>query len=767
MATPQRLPPNLPEPLARIIEARHHDPFEVLGRHLEGDQMTVRAFLPHAERVRIAEAGVELTRIEGTDLFTWEGDAALVPARYRLEWEDKAGHRASAHDPYCFPFQVPDFDLHLFGEGKHWHAYRFLGAHLREVDGISGVQFAVWAPNAERVSVVGDFNDWDGRTHPMRVRGGSGVWELFIPAIGAGGYYKYEIRDRAGNVHVKIDPYANAFQTRPETAGLITAPSGYRWGDAAWMEARADSNWQHRPFSVYEVHLGSWARDADGEFVNYRELAVRLGDYVKQLGFTHIELLPITEHPLDASWGYQCTGYFAPTSRHGSPEDFRFFVDHLHRQGIGVLLDWVPAHFPRDAYALARFDGSALYEHADPRLGEHRDWGTLIFNFGRNEVKNFLLSSALYWLAEFHIDGLRVDAVASMLYLDYSRKAGEWIPNKYGGNENLDAVDFIRQLNMVTHEQHPGTLMIAEESTAWPAVSRPTYLGGLGFSMKWNMGWMHDTLAYMEKDPIYRHYHHDLLTFGLLYAFTENFVLPFSHDEVVHGKKSMLDKMPGDAWQRFASLRLLYTFMFSYPGKKLLFQGCEFAQGKEWNFNEALDWSLLERPQHQGVSKILGDLNRLYQEQAALHEVDFEASGFEWIDCHDSSQSVLSYIRKDKSGGQLIAAVFNFTPVPRTNYRIGVPKPGFWREAINSDAEYYGGSNVGNQGGVRSEPVSWMGRPHSIPIAVPPLGGLIMVHEPLSEDELAAPGTAAAVASASEQELSDDLLDLAPAERLD
>jgi 1,4-alpha-glucan branching enzyme len=448
------------------------------------------------------------------------------------------------------------------------------------------------------------------------------------------------------------------------------------------------------------------------------------------MGFTHIELLPITEHPLDASWGYQATGYFAPTARFGTPDDFRHFVDHLHQLGIGVLLDWVPAHFPRDATALARYDGTALFEHADPRQGEHRDWGTLIFNYGRNEVKNFLLSSALYWLAEYHIDGLRVDAVASMLYLDYSREDGEWIPNKYGGNENLDAVDFLRQLNTVTHEQHPGTLMIAEESTAWPQVSRPTYLGGLGFSMKWNMGWMHDTLAYMEKDPIYRHFHHDMLTFGLLYAFTENFVLPFSHDEVVHGKKSMLDKMPGDAWQKFASLRLLYTFMFTYPGKKLLFQGCEFGQGREWNFDEAGDWYLLERPQHQGIKQIVADLNHMFRELPALHEIDFESSGFEWIDCHDSSQSVLSYLRKSKDGKQLVTCAFNFTPVPRENYRIGVPKPGFYREAMNSDAELYGGSNVGNRGGVHSEPISWMGRANSIPLALPPLAGVVMVLEP-------------------------------------
>ncbi|NEV61256.1 1,4-alpha-glucan branching protein GlgB [Thiorhodococcus minor] len=730
MATTTGSAPKLPDTLLRIVEARHHDPFSVLGRHEEGGKAVVRIFLPLAETARVVEADLPLERVEGTDLFVGEADPGKVPERYQIEWTDGAGTTHRAHDPYCLPPLLSDFDLHLFGEGRHWHAYRVLGSHYREIDGISGIQFAVWAPNAERVSVVGDFNAWDGRMHPMRVRGGSGVWELFIPGLQPGGYYKYEIRDRATHIHIKIDPYAQAFQERPQTAGILAASSAFRWSDEDWMEARKDVSWQHRPMSVYEVHLGSWRRDEDGNFLNYRILAKEIASYAQDLGFTHIELLPVTEHPLDASWGYQCTGYFAPTARFGTPDDFRFFVDYMHRQGIGVLLDWVPAHFPKDAYALARFDGTALYEHADPRMGEHKDWGTLIFNFGRNEVKNFLLSSALYWLEELHIDGLRVDAVASMLYLDYSRNAGEWIPNKYGGNENLEAVDFIRELNMVTHEQHPGTLMVAEESTSWPAVSRPTYLGGLGFSMKWNMGWMHDTLSYMQKDPIYRHFHHDLLTFGLLYAFTENFVLPFSHDEVVHGKKSMLDKMPGDAWQKFASLRLLYTFMFSYPGKKLLFQGCEFGQGREWNFAASLDWELLERPQHQGLQQLVSDLNRLYKTLPALHEVDFEPSGFEWIDCHDSSQSVLSYVRKSKSGKEIVAAVFNFTPVPRGNYRIGVPAPGFYREAVNSDAELYGGSNVGNQGGIESEPVSWMGRPHSLMVALPPLAGLILVHEP-------------------------------------
>ncbi|WPL12022.1 MULTISPECIES: 1,4-alpha-glucan branching protein GlgB [Thiorhodovibrio] len=749
MATVEQTPSNLPEPLRLIVEARHHDPFEVLGRHeLENGQTVVRVFLPHAERVRLNGGKVELERVPGTDLFTWEGDADLVKGHYQIDWYDKQGQVHTQHDPYLFGPQLGDFDLHLFGEGRHWHAYRFLGAHQCQIDGIEGFAFAVWAPSAARVSVVGAFNEWDGRVHPMRVRLGSGVWELFIPGLEPGQLYKFEIRDQAGLPLVKTDPYGNAFQKRPDTAAILHAPSAYQWRDDAWLEARAGHNWQEKPLSVYEVHLGSWQRTEEGEFLNYRDLAERLADYCDDMGFTHIELMPVTEHPLDASWGYQTTGYFAPTARFGTPDDFRFFVDHMHLRGIGVLLDWVPAHFPRDATALGRFDGSALFEHADPRQGEHRDWGTYIFNYGRHEVKNFLLSSALYWLSEYHIDGLRVDAVASMLYLDYSRKDGEWIPNKYGGNENLDAVEFLRQLNTVTHEQHPGTLMIAEESTSWPQVSRPTYLGGLGFSMKWNMGWMHDTLSYMEKDPIYRHYHHDLLTFGLLYAFTENFVLPFSHDEIVHGKRSMIDKMPGDAWQKFASLRLLYTFMFAYPGKKLLFQGCEFAQGQEWNFDEALDWYLLEREPHRGIKQIVADLNRLYRELPALHQVDFDSGGFEWIDCHDSSQSVLSFVRKSKDQKQVVATAFNFTPVPRENYRIGVPRAGFYREAINSDGAVYGGSNVGNRGGVHSEALSWMGRENSIPLALPPLAGVIMVLEP---DELAETEQPAAIEAAGQE----------------
>ncbi len=726
--------------ITRILEARHHDPFEVLGRHLAGDRCLVRAFLPRAETVCIPEAHVELTRIPGTDLFVWEGNTGVVPERYHLSWEDRAGNRYSRHDPYCFPPQLADLDLHLFGMGRHWHAHRFLGAHPCTPDGIPGVRFAVWAPHGARVSVVGDFNDWDGRAHPMRLRGGSGVWELFIPSLGAGDLYKFELRDRHGGIQVKIDPYARSFQQRPRTAAYICGERAFRWRDRAWMQARAASDWQHLPLSVYELHLGSWRRGPEGQFLTYRALAEQLADYALALGVTHIELLPITEHPLDASWGYQATGYFAPTSRFGTPDDFRWFVDHLHRRGIGVILDWVPAHFPRDTFALARYDGSALYEYGDPRLGEHQDWGTLIFNYGRNQVRNFLISSALYWLDEFHLDGLRVDAVASMLYLDYSRNPGEWIPNRHGGNENLEAVEFLRRLNVVTHQRHPGTLMIAEESTAWPAVSRPTHLGGLGFGVKWNLGWMHDTLAYLSKAPVYRHHHHDLLTFGLLYAFSENFILPFSHDEVVHGKRSLLNRMPSDARQRFASLRLLYSLMFTYPGKKLLFMGCEFGQDEEWDAAGELDWQLTEHPRHQGIRRLVTDLNRLYRSHKALHDLDFSSAGFEWIDCHDRAQSVISYLRKDRGGKALVIAVFNFTPLPRRDYRIGVPRPGFYREAINSDAEIYGGGDLGNRGGVASEPLSCMDRPHAIPLVLPPLSAVILAWEPGVESSVAGQG---------------------------
>jgi len=711
--------------LKRILDANHHDPFSILGRHPDGQEEVIRAFIPRAKQAHIADTKIQLERIGNTDLFQWSGKPGQIKKHYRISWLDENGQTQTNFDPYCFEPVLSEFDLHLFGEGKHWHAYNFLGARPIEVEGIEGVLFATWAPNAERISVVGDFNNWDGRCHPMRARGDSGIWELFIPGLTNGCVYKFEIRSRIDNqLLLKTDPYGRAFELRPNTASIVTADSEYQWNDGAWVDHREKSDWLHQPMSIYEVHLGSWQKDESGNFLNYRELATRLVDHVKQLGFTHIELLPITEHPFDGSWGYQTTGYYAPTSRFGTPDDFRYFVDYCHANGIGVMLDWAPGHFPKDAFALARFDGSALYEHEDPRLGEHKEWGTLIFNYGRNEVRNFLFSSALYWLEEFHIDGLRVDAVASMLYLDYSREADEWIPNKFGGRENLEAIQFIKQLNEVTHEKHPGSLIMAEESTSWPMVSRPIYLGGLGYSMKWNMGWMNDTLDYFSKDPIHRPYHHDLLTFSLLYAFTENFILPFSHDEVVHGKGSLLNKMPGDEWQRFANLRLLYCFMFTHPGKKLLFMGCEFGQGSEWNEAEPLDWYVRQYPQHQGVQNLVADLNQLYCNNPALHKYDFEDQGFEWIDCHDSSQSILVYMRRD--GDDTVLVALNFTPIPRQNYRIGVPFEGAYEEILNSDSEYYGGSNLGNGQHIQSQPQEWMNQPHSLELTLPPLGSIIL-----------------------------------------
>jgi 1,4-alpha-glucan branching enzyme len=666
-----------------------------------------------------------MQRMGETDLFAWHGPANQVPDRYRLIWRDSYGAEHIAYDPYCFPSQITDFDLHLFAEGKHWNIYRTLGAHRVQIDDVHGVRFAVWAPSAERVSVVGDFNNWDGRCHAMQVRGSSGVWELFMPGLGVGQPYKYEIRTREhGNILLKTDPYGQQFEQRPATATRVPGEQSYTWQDADWMQQRHDSNWQKDPVTVYEVHLGSWKRDEHGHFLNYRQLATELVEHVLQTGFTHIELLPITEHPLDASWGYQSTGYFAPTSRFGEPDDFRFFVDHCHQHNIGVILDWVPAHFPRDSHGLASFDGTALYEHSDPRRGEHSDWGTLIYNYGRNEVKNFLLSSAIYWLEEFHLDGLRVDAVASMLYHDYSREAGEWLPNIYGGRENLEAVAFLRELNTITHAQFPGTTIMAEESTAWPGVSRPVDSGGLGFSMKWNMGWMHDTLRYMSHDAIHRQYHHNDLTFGLLYAFTENFMLPFSHDEVVHGKQSMLYKQPGDEWQRFANLRLLYAYMFTFPGKKLLFMGNEIAQGREWNFDAGIEWYLLEYANHSGMLALVSDLNHLYRNNPELHRHDFTADGFEWIDNNASDLSVLSYLRRD--GDSFVVVVLNFTPVPRHDYRVGVPVAGNYRELLNSDSSYYTGTDVGNSGQIATEPVSFNGRPHSLSLILPPLAGIVL-----------------------------------------
>jgi 1,4-alpha-glucan branching enzyme len=715
---------NISEDLVKIVEARHHDPFKILGMHTQGPKLTVTVFLPDTQRAWLNES-LELARVEGTDLFQWMGEIPELSLPYRIHRVAGDGQTYSKYDPYCFMPQLSTFDLHLFSEGKHWHAYNMLGAHPHQVDGINGILFATWAPSAQRVSVIGGFNQWDGRTHPMRVRGDSGVWELFIPELTEGELYKFEIKNLYdGSLHKKMDPYAQQTELRPGTASVIAQATEHQWKDQQWMDTRKNSNWLHQPHSVYEVHMGSWKRHENGDFLNYRQIADQLIPYVKDLGFTHIELLPITEHPLDISWGYQTTGYFAPTSRFGKPDDLRYFIDQCHQNDIGIILDWVPGHFPKDAHGLARFDGTALYEHADPRQGEHQDWGTYIFNYGRSEVKNFLLSSAFYWLEEFHIDGLRVDAVASMLYLDYSRKEGQWVPNQFGGRENLEVIEFFKQLNTVLHQEHPGALIAAEESTSYPMVSRPVSMGGLGFSMKWNMGWMHDILEYMQQDAIHRRYHHDSLTFGLLYSFTENFVLPFSHDEVVHGKKSMINKMSGDEWQRFANLRLLYTFMFTYPGKKLLFMGSEFAQGTEWNSERELDWYVLDYKHHQGVHSLVKDLNHLYKNTSVLYSNEFDSSGFEWLDCNDRDHSILSYIRKNEYGHML--CIFNFTPVPRNKYRIGVPDSGEYEIVMNSDSEYYDGSNYSHQSAMTTQNIAWNNRPYSIEIDLPPLSGLVL-----------------------------------------
>ena len=624
---------------------------------------------------------------------------------------------------------LTEYDLHLFNEGTHYRAWDKFGSHRITVDGVTGVHFAVWAPNADRVSVIGDFNRWDGRVDVMRPLGSSGVWETFIPELPDGACYKYEVRTPAGHLLEKADPYGQRFEIPPNSASVIWTPGRYQWGDAEWLRDRPSfGSWHDRPMSTYEVHLGSWRRvpEQANRSLTYRELAETLVPYVREMGFTHIELMPVMEHPFTGSWGYQVIGFFAPTSRFGTPDDFRYFVDQCHRHGLGVILDWVPGHFPKDQHGLARFDGTALYEHVDPRKGEHMDWGTLIFNYGRNEVRSFLMSSALYWLEEFHIDGLRVDAVASMLYLDYSRRPGEWIPNQYGGRENLEAVSFLQQLNTETHGRVPGTIIVAEESTAWPAVSRPIYVGGLGFTYKWNMGWMHDILEYVKENPVHRRWHHGQVTFSMLYAFTENFVLPFSHDEVVHGKRAMLDKMPGDVWQKHATLRTLYGFMFAHPGKKLLFMGCEFGQWREWNVDASLDWHLLDDPQHEGLRRWVQDLNHMYQREASLHQVDFEPAGFSWIDCNDLENSVISMIRRARDPQDFTVIVANFTPVPRPGYRIGVPDGGWYRELLNSDGAMYGGSNLGNGGGVAADDQPSHGFNHSLTITVPPLGFVLL-----------------------------------------
>jgi len=624
---------------------------------------------------------------------------------------------------------VSDYEAYLFGEGHWLRAWEKMGARPATVSGATGYSFAVWAPNARSVSVVGGFNDWDGRRHPMRNLGASGLWEVFIPEVAEGEAYKFEIHGPDGPPFLKADPFALTAEHPPRTASVTARLDGYRWRDEDWMRARRERGLPlDRPVAIYEVHPGSWRRNPqeDNRSLTWHEMTAELIPYVRQLGFTHIEFLPVMEHPFDGSWGYQVTGFFAPTSRFGSPDDFRQFIDECHLNGIGVILDWVPGHFPKDAHGLAWFDGTALYEHSDPKQGEHREWGTLVFNYGRHEVRNFLLSNALYWLEAFHVDGLRVDAVASMLYLDYSRSEGDWVPNRHGGRENLDAIDFLRELNLLTHEHFPGTSTIAEESTAFPAVSRPTWLGGLGFTFKWNMGWMHDILSYVSRDPVYRPWEHQNLTFSMLYAWNENFVLPFSHDEVVHGKRSLMDKIPGDTWQKAATLRALYTFMYAHPGKKLLFMGGEIGQWHEWSHAGSLEWHLTEEPIHGGMQRFVGDLNRLYASHAALYEVDFEPAGFEWIDCHDHLSSVISFIRRGRSEDDWVVVVLNWTPVVRENYRIGVPQGGFYRELLNSDAAIYGGGNVGNAGGVESDDLEAHGRPCSISLTLPPLGALIL-----------------------------------------
>ena len=725
--------------LDQLARARWGDPFAVLGPHVETDglarHVVVRTFRPHAARVEVlrnADSRAPGTIMErhpsGVFEARFHAETEIFRYRLRIAWDD--GSESVVDDPYRFGRLMGELDLHLLAEGTHFRSFDRLGAHEATVDGVAGTAFAVWAPNAERVSVVGDFNGWDGRIHPMRHLVPSGFWEIFLPAVGKGARYKYEIRSKQGGaVFLKADPYARFAEPPPDTASVVWDASGYVWQDDGWMQSRLEKGeWLTRPMAIYEVHLGSWMRvPAEGHRpLSYRELAARLVPYASDMGYTHIELMPVLEHPYDGSWGYQVLGFFAPTSRFGPPEDFKLFVDECHRHGIGVLLDWVPGHFPRDAHGLARFDGTALYEHDDPRQGEHQDWGTLIFNYGRNEVRNLLLSSALFWLEEFHLDGLRVDAVASMLYLDYSRQAGEWVPNKYGGRENIEAIEFLRTLNELTHGRHPGTVTLAEESTSWPGVSRPTYVGGLGFTYKWNMGWMHDTLDYLRKDPIHRRWHHDRVTFSMLYAYTENFVLPFSHDEVVHGKASLIGKMPGDDWLKAAGLRALYAYMYAHPGKKLLFMGGEFGQWREWSERVGLPWECVAHQPHQGIRQLVRDLNALYAREPALSELDADPAGFQWVDCHDNENSVFSLLRRAHDPHETLVFVVNFTPVLRQAYRIGVPEAGRYLELLNTDADAYGGGNFGNGGAISTDPFPSHGWMQSISLVLPPLSALFL-----------------------------------------
>jgi len=733
---------NLPQQqIEQLVTGHHWDPLSVLGPHTIQQNgaagVVIRCFLPEAKEASVCldsteQTAVPMTRVHDSGLFEAVLREAPPRSRYRVRLVDYAGGVSERYDPYAFAPLLTDFDLHLFAEGTFFRAYDTLGAHLRSVDGIAGIHFVVWAPNAARVSIVGDFNQWDGRRHPMTNRGATGLWELFIPELPDCTLYKYEIRPRDRDaILLKADPYAFASELRPKTASVARELSHYQWNDHAWIEARRQRDPLSTPVTVYEVHLGSWMRvpEEDNRWLTYRELAAKLIPYAKDMGYTHLELMPVTEHPFDASWGYQSTGYFAVTSRYGTPEDFMAFVDAAHQAGIGVLMDWAPAHFPDDAHGLSQFDGTHLYDHADPRLGYHPDWHSRIFNYGRVEVRNFLMNSALFWMDRYHIDGLRVDAVASMLYLDYGRKAGEWIPNQFGGHENLNAVLFIKDLNVLVHREFPGVMMLAEESTSWAGVSRPTYTGGLGFTFKWNMGWMHDMLEYFSHDPVHRTYHQNQLTFGLLYAFNENFMLPLSHDEVVHGKGSLINKMPGDEWQQFANLRALYGLMYGHPGKKMLFMGGEFGQREEWNHDRSLDWHLLQYAFHAGIQTLVRDLNRLYRTERPLHAIDHDWPGFQWVDFHDAANSIVAFLRKSPDPEEHILCVCNFTPVPRYDYRIGVPRGAYYREVLNTDASIYGGGNMGNGGGLHAQWNPSHGLPFSLALTLPPLSVLFLKAE--------------------------------------
>ncbi len=744
-----------PEQVERIVWNQHHDPFEVLGSHpIEQDGKTVwvvRAYLPNASAawVVLPEERKEypMQSVHHPHFFECTIDLPEL-ANYQLRILE-GEHERVIYDPYAFRSpRLTEFDLHLFAEGNHHRIYEKLGAHPTQINGVKGVYFAVWAPNARNVSILGDFNCWDGRKHQMR-KGATGIWELFVPELGVGDRYKYEIKNYDGHIYEKSDPYGFQQEVRPKTASIVTDLDAYNWNDLEWMEKRRHTDPLTQPISVYEVHLGSWLHASSAQpyilpngetlppvlaselkpgarFLTYRELAQRLIPYVKELGYTHIEMLPVAEHPFDGSWGYQVTGYYAPTSRYGSPEDFMYFIDQCHQNGIGVIVDWVPGHFPKDGHGLAFFDGTHLYEHADPRKGEHKEWGTLVFNYNRHEVRNFLVANALFWFDKYHIDGIRVDAVASMLYLDYCRKEGEWLPNEYGGRENLEAADFLRQVNYVIFSYFPGILSIAEESTSWPMVSWPAYMGGLGFNLKWNMGWMHDMLDYFSMDPWFRQFHQNNVTFSMWYNHSENFMLALSHDEVVHGKSNIIGKMPGDRWQQFANVRCLFSYMFSHPGKKTMFMSMEFGQWSEWNVWGDLEWHLLQHQPHRQLKDFMRDLNHLYRSESALYSQDFAQEGFEWIDCSDSRHSVVSFIRRAKDEKDFLIVVCNFTPQPHSHYRIGVPEPGFYKELFNSDSREYGGSNMGNLGGKWTDEWSYHSRPYSVDLCLPPLGVLIL-----------------------------------------